>query len=230
MRFVSRSANYIMIVRPESEYEVFETAGGTMIPRTIKKPMLVVEFRHGYAHPDESYAAMAHWAGQPTKRTDPERVNAAGVATADIYGAIPYQRGVSIQDGVGRIMGVSNAARPDFNFSLFDSEWIEDADDRKEAEQALLSNADNGVWYVKVDAVEVTPPWPNYDKQRAAKGSTVADTIANKCIEDGYNIAYVLEYEKAHANRAAVVAALENALHKAVDEAEADAALVVEVA
>ena len=229
MRFVSRSANYTMIVRSETEYEVFETAEGTMIPRTVRKPMLLVEFKHGMAHPDESYAAMAHWAGQPTKRTDPERLNAAGVPTSDVYGAVPYQRGVSIQDGVGRIIGVSGASRPDFNFSLFDSEWLEDLDDRKEAEQALLNNADNNVWYVKVDAVEVPAPWPNYNKLRAAKGSTVAETIATKCVEDGYDIAYVLEYEKAHADRPAVIAALEAALSKALDNAEADAALVVEV-
>ena len=47
MRFVSRSANYTFIVRGETEYEVFETANGTMIPRNIKKPALIVEFKHG---------------------------------------------------------------------------------------------------------------------------------------------------------------------------------------
>ena len=229
MRFVSRSANYTLIARGEAEYDVFETAEGTMIPRTIKKPPLIIEFKHGMAYPDETYAAMLHWSGAPTNRTDPERVDVHGVSVPDIFGAVPYQRGVMIQDGVGRIMGVSNAARPQYNFSLFDSEWIEDADDRKEAEEALLKNSDNGVWYVKVDALEVAPPWPNYNKIRAKKGMTVAETIAAKCDEDGYSVADVLAYEKAHANRPAVVAALEELGTEKAVQAEESEALEVEI-
>lgn len=229
MRFVSRSANYTMIVRGDQEYEVFETADGTMIPRHIKKPGLILEFKHGMAKPDETYAAKMHWAGMPTQRTDPERVDSTGHSAADVYGAVPYQRGVTIQDGVGRITGVSNASRPDFNFSLFDTEWITDRDDREEAEKALLSNADNGDWYVKVDAVIVPAPWPNYDKVRAKKGMTVAETIANKCAEDGYNPQVVLSYEKAHANRPAVVEALEALSNNAAALAEEAEALEVEV-
>lgn len=224
MRFVSRSANYTFIVRGETDYEVFETADGTMIPRHIKKQALIVEFKHGMAYPDEAYAALLHWSGMPTQRTDPERVNANGTAAADIFGAVPYQRGIVLQDVAGRISGVSNPSRPDFNFSLFDSEWIEDADDRKEAEQALLENSDNGVWYVKVDALKVDPPWPNYNKIRAKKGMTIAQTIAAKCEEDGYSVSAVLAYEKAHADRPAVVEALEaleNNIAAAVEESEA---------
>lgn len=229
MRFVSRSANYTLIARPDAEYEVYETKGGTMIPRMIRKPLLIIEFKHGMALPDETYAAMMHWSGMPTRRTDPERTNAMGQPTPDVFGAVPYQRGVSIQDGVGRIMGVSNASRPDFNFSLFDSEWITDADDRADAEKALLENADYGDWYVKVDAIEVDPPWPNYNKIRAKKGLTIAETIADKCAEDGYNVAHVLAYEKAHANRAAVIEALEALNKRETEAAEADAALEVQV-
>lgn len=229
MRFVSRSANYTLIARGEAEYDVFETAEGTMIPRTVKKPMLVIEFKHGMAYPDETYAAMLHWSGVPTSRTDPERVDGFGVGVPDVFGAVPYQRGVVIQDGVGRIMGVSNAARPQYNFSLFDSEWLEDANDRKEAEEALLKNPDNGLWYVKVDALEVAPPWPNYTKIRAKKGLTVAETIASKCDEDGYSVEAVLAYEKAHANRPAVVDALEVLGAKEAVKVEESEALEVEI-
>jgi len=229
MRFVSRSANYMMIVRGDQEYEVFETAEGTMIPRHIKKPGLILEFKHGMAKPDETYAAMMHWAGTPTRRTDPERVDASGHSAPDVFGAVPYQRGVTIQDGVGRITGVSNPSRPDFNFSLYDTEWLADKDDREEAERALLSNADNGDWYVKVDAVVVPPPWPNYEKVRAKKGMTVAEAIATKCLEDGYNPQAVLSYERAHANRAAVVEALEKIIVDRDALAEEAEALEVEV-
>lgn len=229
MRFVSRSANYTMIARPDAEYEVFETANGSMIPRSIKKPALILEFKHGVAHPDEVYAAKMHWAGMPTRRTDPERVDATGHSAPDVFGAVPYQRGVTIQDGVGRITGVSNASRPDFGFSLFDSEWITDKDDREIAEKALLDNVDNGDWYVKIDAISVPPPWPNYEKVRAKKGMTVAETIATKCLEDGYNPHVVLSYERAHANRAAVVEALEKIVADRDALAEEAAALEVEV-
>lgn len=229
MRFVSRSANYTLVARPDAEYEVFETTEGTMIPRTIRKPALILKFKHGVAHPDEVYAAQMHWAGTPTRRTDPERVDASGHSAPDVFGAVPYQRGVTIQDGVGRITGVSNASRPDFNFSLYDTEWITDKADREIAEKALLENSDHGDWYVKVDAVTVPPPWPNYDKVRAKKGMTVAETIASKCVEDGYNPGVVLAYEKAHANRAAVVEALEAVVNDAATLAEEEQALEVEV-
>ena len=229
MRFVSRSANYTLIARGETEYEVFETAEGTMIPRRISKPALIIEFKHGMAYPDEAYAALLHWSGQSTQRTDPERVNASGMSAPDIFGAVPYQRGIVLQDVAGRISGVSNPSRPDFNFSLFDSEWLSDADDRKEAEEALLKNSDNGVWYVKVDALEVTPPWPNYNKIRAKKGMTVAQAIAEKCADDGYNVADVLAYEKAHSNRPAVIEALEALGNEIAANVEESEALEVEV-
>lgn len=229
MRFVSRSANYTMIARPDAEYEVFETSEGSMIPRRIKKSALVLEFKHGMAYPDEVYAAKMHWAGMPTRRTDPERVDSTGHSAPDVFGAVPYQRGVTIQDGVGRITGVSNASRPDFNFSLYDTEWIADRDDREIAEKALLENTDYGDWYVKVDAIAVPAPWPNYDKVRAKKGMTVAETISSKCAEDGYNPQVVLSYEKAHANRPAVVEALEALVNDAAALAEESEALEVEV-
>ena len=229
MRFVSRSANYTLIARSDAEYEVYETSGGTMIPRMVRKPLLIIEFKHGMALPDETYAAMMHWNGMPTRRTDPERVNSSGASAPDVFGAVPYQRGVTIQDGVGRIMGVSNAARPDFNFSLYDTEWLTDPEDRKDAEKALLENADNNDWYVKVDAFEVAPPWPNYAKIRAKKGMTVAESIAAKCEEDGYNVESVLAYERAHANRAAVIDALQKVSADRVALAEESEALAVEV-
>lgn len=229
MRFVSRSANYTIVARPDSQYEIYETTNGQMIPRMIRKPALFLEFRHGMAHPDENYAAMMHWAGLKSNRTDPERTNSSGQPAPDIYGAVPYQRGVAIQDGVGRIMGVSNPSRPDFNFSLYDTEWLDDDDDRKDAEKALLSSPDLGVWFVKVDALEATPPWPNYNKIRAKKGMTVAQTIADKCADDGYSAAAVLEYERAHANRAAVVEALEAIMNDQMVAVEEAVALEVEI-
>lgn len=229
MRFVSRSANYMLVARPDADFEVFENREGTMLPRMIRRPILIVEFKHGMVRPDESYAATMHWQGQATVRTDPERLNAHGDSANGVYGAVPYQRGVSIQDGVGRIVGVSGSSRPDFNFSLYDTTWLEDAEDRADAEKALLENADNGVWYVKVDAIEVPLPWPNYNKVRAKSGSTIAAEIARRCEEDGYEVTHVIDYEKTHANRPTVLEALEALGKRTADEVEAAEALTVQV-
>ncbi len=229
MRFVSRSANYMLIARPDAEFEVFETNDGVMIPRSIKKPPLVLEFKHGMARPDENYAALMHWQGSPTSRTDPERVNSVGVPVSGVFGAIPYQRGVSIQDGAGRIMGVSNANRPDFSFSLYDTEWLDDPKDKSDAETALLDNSDFNLWYVKVDAVEVPAPWPNYSKVKAKSGGTVAGEIARRCSEDGYDANHVIEYEKAHANRTTVLDALNALLAEQKVSADEVEALTVQV-
>jgi hypothetical protein len=58
---------------------------------------------------------------------------------------------------------------------------------------------------------------------------TVAQTIADKCAEDGYDVASVLAYEKAHADRPAVVEALESLGSEIAESVEESEALEVEV-
>lgn len=221
MRYVSRSANYTLIARNEQEFEIYEQVGGNLVPKVVSKPILLVEFKHGVVPPDEAYAAMMHWSGMPSTRTDPDRVDAAGHAVPDVFGAVPYQRAIPIRDGLGRITGVSEASRPDYSFSLFDSEWIADPDDRAIAEQALADNADNGVWYVKVEKEQVPAPWPGYDKMRGTKAKPVETSILEMIDNGGFDINLVLAYEKSHKNRPSVVASLETRIQEELD-AEAE--------
>lgn len=209
MRFVSRSANYRLIARNDEEYQVFDQISGQLVPKSVRRPLLICEFKHGMARPDEVYAAKLHWNGTPSSRTDPDRVDAMGHPVPDAYGAMPYQRAIPIRDGVGRITGVSEPHRPDYNFSLFDSEWIQDEDDRKVAEQALLNNPDNNIWYVRVEKARIPAPWPGYDKMRGTKARPIEQAILGMIDDGGFDIGFVLEYEKANKNRDAVVQALE---------------------
>lgn len=230
MRYVSRSANYTLIARNEQEYEIYEQVGGNLIPKVMSKPILLCQFKHGIVPPDEAYAAMLHWSGTPSTRTDPDRVDATGHSVPDAFGATPYQRSVPIRDGLGRITGVSEASRPDYNFSLYDSEWIDDPDDRAIAEKALAENADNGVWYVKVEKAQIPAPWPGYDKMRGTKAKPVEDAILEMVKTGGFDPNIVCAYEKSHKDRPAVIATLETHIQAEIDAAEEQQSLTVTVA
>lgn len=221
MRYVSRSSNYMLIARNEQEHEIFEQVGGNLIPKTLAKPILVCQFRHGIVQPDEAYAAMLHWSGMPSTRTDPDRVDASGHGVPDVFGATPYQRSVPLRDGVGRITAVSEASRPEYTFSMFDTEWITDEIDRKDAEEALATNADNNIWYVKVEKAQIPAPWPGYEKMRATRGKTIEMAIMEMIDVGGYDPNFVMAYEKAHKDRKPVIDAIEKLLSD-VAEAEAE--------
>ena len=220
MRYVSRSANYTLIARNEESHEIFEQVGGNLIPKTVGKPLLLCSFRHGIVPPDEAYAAMLHWSGTPSTRTDPDRVDASGHTVPNVFGATPYQRAVPLRDGVGRITGITEASRPEYQLSLYDSEWIENLDDRAIAEEALATNADNNVWYVLVEKAQIPAPWPGYDKTRAKANKPIESVIIDMIQGGGFDPNLVLAYEKSHKDRKPVVDAIEKLL---VDEADADA-------
>jgi hypothetical protein len=230
LRYVSRSANYTLIARNEQSYEIYEQIGGNLIPKVHSTPILLVEFRHGVVPPDEAYAAMMHWSGMPSTRTDPDRVDATGHSVPDVFGAVPYQRSIPIRDGLGRITGISEASRPDYSFSLFDSEWILDKDDRAVAEEALAENADNGIWYVKVEKAQIPAPWPGYDKARGTKAKPVEDSIVEMVVNGGFDPNIVCAYEKSHKNRPAVVAALETHIQAELAAEDEKQSLTVTVA
>lgn len=221
MRYVSRSANYKLIARNEQEYEIYEQVGGNLIPKVLSKPILVCEFKHGVVPPDEAYAAMMHWNGTPSTRTEPDRMDSMGRSVPDVFGAVPNQHSVPIRDGLGRITGVTEASRPEYSFSLFDSEWISDKEDRAIAEEALAENADNGVWYVKVEKAQIPAPWPGYDKMRGKSGKPVEDQIIDMIKNGGFDPNIVLAYEKSHKDRAPVVASIETLIQQELD-AEAE--------
>jgi len=230
LRFVSRSANYRVVVRPDDQYEYYEEHNGNLMPKRVKRPSLVCAFRHGMVPPDEAYAATMHWNGTPSNRTDPERVDASGHSVPDIFGAVPYQRAVTLRNSENRIIGVTNPSRPDFNYSLFDTAWIDDPDDRRLAEESLLENPQYGSWYIKVEKQPVPAPWPNYDKVRRRGNKTIAEIIVERVREDGYDVGHVIAYEISKLNREDVLEAL-NAYQKELDDkAELEESLEVEVA
>lgn len=109
-------------------------------------------------------------------------------------------------------------------YSVFDTHdaqkhWgLTDAQ-RVELEEHLQNNLSHGVYYIRVDAPVLAPPWPTYDSFRGVKGTPTAQRIAEKVLEDGYDVGVVLAYERQGANRTEVLDALE-ALQAPVVEAE----------
>lgn len=230
MRFVSRSANYRVVVRPDDDYEFYEEVKGNMMPKRVKRPALTCSFKHGIVPPDEAYAAMLHWNGTPSTRTDPERYDGSGNAVPDIFGAVPYQRPITLRNSENRIVAVTAASRPDFNFSLFDTTWIEDPDDRQIAEDGLLSSSDYGNWFIKVEKEPIPAPWPNYDKVRRRGNKTIPDIILERVREDGYDVGHVIAYETSKLNREEVLARLNEYAAELQEKAALDEAMEVEVA
>src|SRR5262245_64104274 len=97
---------------------------------------------------------------------------------------------------------------PDFRIGVFDSEQAQaehgwSNDEREHVERTLV---ENGRITGNVLAVPLTvhgPPWPRYDDYT---GTT--DELVRKLIEEGYDLAAVLDYEKANQRRPDVVSAL----------------------
>jgi hypothetical protein len=65
--------------------------------------------------------------------------------------------------------------------------------------------------YVQVEPIKLDAPWPAYDKlvvHGQRKIEHVAAKIAEKVLEDGYDVAAVVAYEQQNLNRPEVLAAL----------------------
>lgn len=131
------------------------------------------------------------------------------------------------------------AIDPVYRFSVFDTEeyQAEHKDDmvyppfkpfddemRVELEQWLLNHADYGNAFIMVEAPRLEPPWPKYDEFRGVRGMPTGQRVAERVLEDGYDILEVLAYERANKNRSDVVDALEALL---APEPADDSVLVV---
>lgn len=111
-----------------------------------------------------------------------------------------------------------NNIDPIFRVSVFDTDQQgilhEDAELRAEVERRLLENQgpEN---HILVEAVRLPEPWTGYDRlvaQGRRTNEIIAEKISTRVEDDSYTpeeIASVIEYEKANANRTEVVAALE---------------------
>lgn len=101
---------------------------------------------------------------------------------------------------------------------------VYDTDQRAEAEhwtkkthefvdEFLRNHELNGTNFIIVETPKRPAPWPAYDKltgKTADELAALAERIALKVIEDEYDPAEVLAYERDNANRDAVTAALEH--------------------
>jgi hypothetical protein len=106
--------------------------------------------------------------------------------------------------------GVRDIDPVPFRLSSFDTETIEDPELRKEVEERLLA-WQNPNDHLLCERPELAPPWPAYSRLVAQGRRTdemVAEKIAEKVKEDGYDASEVLEYEETHLNRQSVISKL----------------------
>ena len=177
MRFISKYSAYKMQITNE-DVAFRMLPGGTVTKETLSNGY-VAEFDHERMLPvyERIFAIQAFLGGD----TRP-------------FGVMPDLQSQAIVDAAGRVVEMTSEYHPDFNFSVFDTETIDDPDLREATEQKLLSNAMLGVDYVLVQKQQIPPPWPTYDTCDLA-------TAINMVTHGGYNAMKVIEYEQAHQAR-----------------------------
>lgn len=122
MRFVSKHSNYMVVARPDKVQMVLGS-GGAMLPQTVE-PAIMCQFQHGLVRPDEAQVAKQHWLGYGTRND----------GTIGAYGATPTTV-------VGVVNGQAHEGwNPDLMFSVYDTNEIANPEDRKIAEERLMSD------------------------------------------------------------------------------------------
>ena len=132
------------------------------------------------------------------------------------------------KEQMGYPKGIGHDEDPSQWFGMFDTEvgakiygWT--PEEKAKVEERLLTSNSNGVEYVIVEKPRRKPPWPTYDKFRTQGKRTpdlVAETIAAKVAEDGYEPEEVLQYEIENACRPEVISALQALISPPVPEEE----------
>ncbi len=212
MRFVSKSANYTFVARPDQTV-LAVGPGGVMLPQTTVQA-IVCDFAHGMVRPDEMVIAGEKWLGLGSRRD----------GTPAAFGAAPMTT-------TGVVNGVAHDGwNPYLTFSVFDTESILDEEDRKYAEKRLMEDSENGVRYILVSGKKLAAPWPSYDEIRGAKGRSAASVICSMIRDGGYDLDYVLAYElSSEVPRERVTVAIEELRAELIKEAAEDASLVREI-
>ncbi len=109
--------------------------------------------------------------------------------------------------------GVAGDEDPRRRYSWYDPEVARHLSEWTDEEYEIVTKRLDEVCgrgdVIKVDKPRVKAPWPAYDKLKAKPGQKVADAIATKVVEDGYDPELVILYERENRNRADVIAALE---------------------
>jgi len=212
MRFVSKSANYTFVARPDVT-QLALGPGGVMIPTTVQNA-ISCDFTHGMVRPDEAMIAAEKWLGMGSHRD----------GTPAAFGAAPLTT-------TGVVNGVAHDGwNPSLTFSVFDTDSIPNEDDRKYAEKRLMEDSENGTRYILVSGRKLEAPWPSYDDIRGAKGRSAASVICSMIRDGGYDLEYVLAYELASpVPRERVTVAIEELRAELIKEAAEDASLMREI-
>lgn len=222
-RFISRHSGYGLKVR-DSVVKLITDRSGTTYPH-VERADLIVQFRglnsgvgpnmirefgaaqidnvdistidHVTSQRAEIEQALAHWGAR--RRDD---------GTPAALGAIPHISN-----------GVTDDGKPYVGFQflstlgLFDTDWLDNEDDKADALKGLRENSDLGIAYIEVEAPVLGAPWPNYDliKGKRGAGGSIADQIKRRIVEDGYDADLVEKYERANKGRDDVLAAIDEA-------------------
>lgn len=129
---------------------------------------------------------------------------------------------------MGYPKGMGHDEDPSQWFGMFDTEvankiynWT--PVQKAKVEKRLLESHSNGIDYVIVEKPKRKPPWPSYGKLKSQGKRTpemVAQTIADKVAEDGYDPEAVMQYEIENLARPEVISALQSIITPPVVEEE----------
>lgn len=181
MRFVSKYKRYQINFQREV-VQHFGTGESQEI-----QPLLNCEFdRYGSMHQWEIEAALKHW-----------KIN-----NADGFSGMPTEA-----DEVTLVSPIPRLSV--FDTDLFAASKGLDEEKKQKLEEFLLSRPEHGIDYILIEAPALVAPWPNYDKVKGDRAGSVAEKIARTVAENGFDVAYVVAYERSKKNRDDVIAAVE---------------------
>ena len=140
------------------------------------------------------------------------------------YKLLPHERQIALErwsfTGLPQEADEVTTVQPDFRIGVFDSQEYQNetgcTDEVRELIEAKLM--DQALRYDRIFVAPKTlvqPPWPKYDEYR---GTPTA--LVRKLVDEGHDLELVLEYEEATQNRAAITAALLEAIRGEPSEEE----------
>lgn len=103
--------------------------------------------------------------------------------------------------GTVKTMGGDDIDPVTHRVSTFDTNKIGDPKTRAEVEEFFRNHRDLGRDFVIAERPRLAPPWPSYDKEKAAD-------IAKKALDLGFDPEVVIAYEAENKNRASIIDAL----------------------
>lgn len=137
-----------------------------------------------------------------------------GLAQWEVDEALEVFEFHGLPEGINPVLRLSCY---DTDFAEKEERWPEGVKD--EVENVLRTSGRLGSDYIEVGRPRVPSPWPTYDEASFAR-------ILNRVIEDGYDPAEVLEYERQSQKREDVIKALEGMVIDAGPAADTEPELI----